>query len=153
MKKRPTLYLLIVFLWIALTILFLPQLLTPVKKTSGTLHVFTIISTLFILYFWLNGIKDVAYTFYFHLRKPQLPKPSPAPVSFPYPYVELIYTTCNDFEPGALFKSMQQDYPNFSVAICDDSTRPEYIDQVDAFVMAHQGVMVTRRMTNTGYKA
>lgn len=153
MKKRPTLYLLIICSWLAIVLLFLPDFLAPIKTTTGLLHVFVIISTAFILYFWLNGLKDVVYTFYFHLRKPQLPKPKPAPVIFPYPRVELVYLSCNDFEPIALSKSMQQDYPNFSVVICDDSTKPEHTQQIDAFVASHQNVTVVRRLTNKGYKA
>src|SRR6478672_9389798 len=98
MVKRPTLYLCILFLWIVLTVLLLPYLLTPIETTTGALHVFTIISTLFVLYFWLNGVKDVVYTLYFHIRKPQLPKPRPAPAVFPYPHVELISLAYNDFE-------------------------------------------------------
>jgi cellulose synthase/poly-beta-1,6-N-acetylglucosamine synthase-like glycosyltransferase len=67
--------------------------------------------------------------------------------------VELIYLTCNDFEPSALLKSKQQDYPNFQVVICDDSTNPDIIQAIDRFQVSYPNIQIIRRETNKGFKA
>ncbi len=149
--KRPTLYLVIVLCWFLLLALFYQQLLLPITQTTGALHVFVIISTIFICYFWLNGLKDVVYTLYYYLVKPRLHVPSTTIATFPK--VDLIYPTCNDFDPQTLLKSMAQRYPNFDVVICDDSTKASYQEQIDQFQQTYPEVKVVRRTDNRGFKA
>src|SRR5579884_1636558 len=77
-------------------------------------------------YFWMNGIKDLAYTLCWHLwleRRLSLPLRR---ADRRAPFVVLIYCTRNDFNPDALFASMQQRYPNYAVAILDDSDHPRH---------------------------
>jgi hypothetical protein len=149
--KKPIVYLIILFLWIILLIIFYPQFAIPLSRTTGALHLLVATSTLFICYFWLNGLKDVVYTLYYYLRKPRLKRPTAQLGSFPR--VELIHLTFNDFEPSALIKSMQQEYPNFRVVICDDSTNSDYMNRVDSFCTAHPQVQLVRRVSGKGFKA
>lgn len=111
----------------------------------------------FIGYFWLNGLKDVFYTLLYHVRlKDAVPLPAigswrnvwPTP-----PRVVLVYPTCNDFDGESLWRSMQQGYPDFEVVILDDSSKPEFQTQVDAFAAKH-GLRVIRRANRpVGFKA
>jgi cellulose synthase/poly-beta-1,6-N-acetylglucosamine synthase-like glycosyltransferase len=149
--KKPTVYILIVILWILLLILFYPQFAAPLNRTTGVLHLLVVTSTLFICYFWLNGLKDVVYTLYYYLRKPRLKRPAAQLGSFPP--VELVYLTCNDFDSSALLKSMQQHYPNFRVVICDDSTNSESREAIDRFQSLYPAIQVVRRRTSKGFKA
>jgi len=150
--KKPTLYYFILSSWIILLILFYPQFVDPINRTFGSLRVFVVVSTLFVLYFWLNGLKDVIYTLYYHIFKPKLKLPPIVYDISDEPFVELIYLTCNDFDPNSLLKSMNQQYRNFRVVICDDSTKSEYKRAIDEFQSTYN-ITVIRRSDNKGFKA
>ncbi|MGF7229257.1 MAG: glycosyltransferase family 2 protein [Candidatus Saccharibacteria bacterium] len=112
------------------------------------------ISTLFVAYFWLNGLKDLVYTFYFYRHRQDLlttPERGIGAVGAA-PRVAMVYCTCNDFDGTSLLRSMQQDYDNAFTVILDDSQKPEYIKKVNDFSARH-GVPIVRRKTHEGFKA
>jgi len=161
MKKTPLLSHVIILLWIVLVSVAVLPLWTAVKNAEShgwLVTALVIMSTFFIGYFWLNGTKDLVYTFYYYLRRKQIGK-LPPHNHWPHtngfhnqPRVVLVYCTCNDFNGDSLFASMQQDYPNHEVVILDDSAKPEYQQEVDRFAQKH-GLTVVRRDNNIGYKA
>jgi hypothetical protein len=61
------------------------------------------------------------------------------------PKVVLIHCVCNDFSPNQLLQIMEQDYPNFSTVICDDSSDLQQIEQINQFAMQHPNVQICRR--------
>jgi len=110
-----------------------------------------VLTTAFIAYFWLNGMKDVIYPFAYRFTpwKSRLP---PKRAASTMPLVGLLYVTCNDFSAESLEVSMRQDYPNCEVVILDDSSKPEYVARVNEFAVAH-GIPVGRRKDRKGFKA
>jgi len=161
MKKSPRLYLLIVFLWIALLAVTLVPLLTEIAKSEKygwSVAALVTASTLFIGYFWLNGTKDLAYTLYYHLRRKSLytiPEPHKWQKIFgrvASARVVMAYCACNDFAPESLLKCMNQDYPNMEIVILDDSSKADAKAEIDDFAQAYN-LRVIRRDNNIGYKA
>ncbi len=145
-RRTSKMYLIIVLSWVLLCI---PMILAaaPVIESGlrrdwwlGSLD---IITTVFIGYFWLNGIKDVVFPFAYRLtpwrRGVVMPRSSTDK-----PDVCLVYVTCNDFSESSLSACLNQDYDNHWAVILDDSSKQEYRDRVDAFARLH-GIPVVRR--------
>ena len=118
------------------------------NSITGVICVFDV---LFILYFFLNGVKDVVYPLAYRLApwRGQLPPPRQGTDK---PLVALLYVTCNDFSGEALDQSVIQDYPNYDVVILDDSSKPAYIEQVARYAELHR-IPVVRRPDRKGFKA
>lgn len=155
MQKSPTVYRIILAAWAVLTAVSVYPLSkavwreTQVNALAGAMAA---ICTVFVLWFWLNGIKDLVYTTFFHLRKQELLRPVPTRTATTEPEVVLVYCTCNDFDEDSLLASMQQNYHRYHTVILDDSSRPESIAAVDRFSSAY-GVPVVRREDRRGFKA
>ncbi|HEY8992576.1 MAG TPA: glycosyltransferase family 2 protein [Candidatus Microsaccharimonas sp.] len=160
MKKTPTLYIIIIVSWLALIGLSTGPFLQAVRSSEnhGTLvMVLVSLSTLFIVYFWLNGTKDVIYTAYYHLNRKKFPIPPPGEWrkkngNVASKKIVAIYCTYNDFNAASLEGCMHQDYPNTKFVILDDSTQDAYKQEVDAFAKKHD-IEVVRRKDKSGFKA
>ncbi|HBE98604.1 MAG TPA: glycosyl transferase family 2 [Firmicutes bacterium] len=113
-------------------------------------------NAVFITYFWLNGVKDFIYVIWYYCAKSKLSKKYKnvidTDVSMANDRVLFLYCTCNDFEGSSLLKCMNQDYKNYKVVILDDSSKEEYIRQVDSFAKEHE-IEVVRRQNRVGFKA
>lgn len=155
MTKSPRLYLTILGVWSILLAALLEtsfDQISAATRAGWPIVALVVASTAFIAYFWLNGTKDVAYTLYYHLVSARRQRPVPRRAVITEPRVLLVYCTCNDFSADSLLLSMRQDYGNYEVVILDDSSKPEYLAQVDAFGAEH-GVRVVRRADHVGFKA
>ena len=168
LKKRPALYIVIAVLWAALSVLLwlgnsaniaAPELLEKFVGNAAAANcarVLIVLNTLFISYFWLNGIKDFLYVIWYCFSKRKLEKSylhiRNADTEEIEGKVALIYCTCNDFDGTSLEKSMKQLYSDTVTVILDDSTEKKYKDAVDAFASAHE-VKVVRRKDRKGFKA
>jgi cellulose synthase/poly-beta-1,6-N-acetylglucosamine synthase-like glycosyltransferase len=155
-SKSPRVYLIILAVWAVLFAFLLPTSYGQAVRAAHAgvpVVVLVITSAVFIAYFWLNGTKDIVYTLYYHLVAARRTGAVPRRVADgPPPKVVLVYCTCNDFSADSLLRSMRQRYGNVEVVILDDSTKPEYLAQVDAFAAEH-GVPVVRRADRAGFKA
>lgn len=161
MKKTPLLYVVAFITWLALVAGTLTPLVLAIRQSEShgwiTAALVTI-STLFIGYFWLNGVKDVVYTIYYYMRKHRLTRVPPEGYwrerfgTKAAKKVTMVYCTCDDFNAESLEACLQQDYPNYKVVILDDSKKTEYIAEIDAFAAKHD-IEVVRRDNNIGYKA
>src|SRR2546426_8481758 len=103
--KDCRIYVIIVLAWLALLMAFFHDLLTPLYRAflQSPFTFYTVLaSTLFIAYFWLNGLKDVIYTAYFYIYHSHRLGTSTASTQPHTPLVELIYCTHNDFTPESL---------------------------------------------------
>ncbi len=72
MKKSVLLYVIAFIVWAGLIASTLAPLLTAIQKSEEhgiVTAVLVTVSTLFIGYFWLNGVKDLVYTLYYYIRK------------------------------------------------------------------------------------
>jgi cellulose synthase/poly-beta-1,6-N-acetylglucosamine synthase-like glycosyltransferase len=151
--KTNRIYIIIILAWIALIAVFYDDLVQPVYaafKDNPQTFFTVLLATLFVAYFWLNGLKDVVYTIFFHTayQPPILP---------PYdngetPTVELVYCTHNDFTHDSLISSMTQRYSNYKTIILDDSTSAEKIAEIDLFAERYK-LQVIRRDNHDGHKA
>jgi cellulose synthase/poly-beta-1,6-N-acetylglucosamine synthase-like glycosyltransferase len=160
MKKTSQLYRLIIAAWAGLIVLAVVPLVDVIKNSEnyGTLVVCLVtISTLFIMYFWLNGVKDVVYTFYFYIHRkkfnlPPLGEWRKRNGNIASKKIVAVYCTYNDFNGESLAACMNQDYPNITYVILDDSSDPVYHKIVDDFAQTHD-LEVVRRKDREGYKA
>lgn len=161
MQKTARVYVAIILAWLALmTGAFVPLMhavLVSERRGWFTLGLVAM-SSLFIAYFWLNGAKDLVYTFYYYLSRKKLGQ-LPARAAWPRrfgvearPRVVMVYCTYNDFNAESLAACMRQDYPFHKVVILDDSTDLVYKRDIDAFAAQH-GVRVVRRDDHIGFKA
>lgn len=150
--KKSTIYKIIISVWLLLLLLSFNDLIRPIyqsRSRSGIITFIVILATLFVSYFWLNGIKDIVYTLYFYLFHRHK---SNNQISNRKPLVDIVYVTCNDFNEGSLLRSIKQDYTNCRVIILDDSTRIEYICKINKFA-EDNNIKISRRLDNVGYKA
>jgi cellulose synthase/poly-beta-1,6-N-acetylglucosamine synthase-like glycosyltransferase len=154
-SKSPRIYLIILGSWSVLLAALLQTAagqMAAARADGWVIVSLVAASTVFIAYFWLNGTKDVVYTLYYHLVSARRTIGVPRRESAEEPRVVLVYCTCNDFSADSLRRSMRQNYRNFEVVVLDDSSRPEYLRQVDDFA-AEAGVRVVRRADRSGFKA
>jgi len=120
-------------------------------RRNSALGMVVIFTTVFIAYFWLNGMKDVIYPLAYRIM-PWKRQSVPRRTGTGTPLVGLLYVTCNDFSAESLSASIRQDYANYEVVILDDSSQPEYLGQVDDYARLH-GIPVIRRPDRRGFKA
>ncbi|WP_265456104.1 glycosyltransferase family 2 protein [Enterococcus sp. HY326] len=167
-QKAPWLHLVLLATVILLTVAILPMIIGDWYASNNYAHgtaikVCLIINSIILFYFWLNGFKDVFYVVFFYLKKKKFKRIEEQCYKDDevnnfvsdkkrQPIVLLLYCTCNDFMPDALYQSMQQDYHNFKTIILDDSSDEEYQKAIDEFSLVHK-VSVIRRKDRTGFKA
>jgi cellulose synthase/poly-beta-1,6-N-acetylglucosamine synthase-like glycosyltransferase len=154
--KSPRVYLIIVGLWSALAVLLAMTVIGQIdaaRPDGWPLVALVVTSAVFIAYFWLNGTKDVVYTLYYHLVSARRPALVPRrPTGAAVPRVVLVYCTCNDFSADSLARCLRQRDADARFVILDDSTKPRYLAEVDAFAAEH-GIQVVRREDRAGFKA
>lgn len=160
MKKSSQLYLFILAAWCGLIVLASWPLLYVIQRSEqfGAFVICLVtMSTLFILYFWLNGIKDVIYTLYYYAKRHKFILPADGLWREKHgnaadKKIVAVYCTYNDFNAASLAASMTQDYPGVTYVILDDSTDPAYHMQIDEFAQLHN-IKVVRRKERVGFKA
>lgn len=174
MKKKPTLYVIIICLWtccLAVLGFAFSWLIIGLNDYSAVKKAFVIalltINTIVLAVLWFGSIKDFVFSVsYAVLRKKlndkyaDIKESSDRSVSKKVridpqnaPRVLLLYCTCNDFNAKALTACRKQDYPNFKTVILDDSNKFEYIKEINKFYVQHQNVEIARRKNKAGYKA
>jgi len=119
---------------------------------NAAIGVFMVVAMMFISFFWLVGVKDVAFAIAYRVRRARgFPLPGTRGAGW-QPSVGLLYCTCNDFSAASLLESMRQDYSRCCAVILDDSTKHEMIAAVDEFSRCY-GVPVSRRPDRAAFKA
>ncbi|MEQ1747475.1 MAG: glycosyltransferase family 2 protein, partial [Saprospiraceae bacterium] len=104
----------------------------------------------------MYNVAVVGFAIFYQLRRKYAP-PAPA-VSLvaaeTFPPVAILYTTCNDFVEESVVSCVQQDYPNFTVYMLDDSSDQHFKDLVDLFAARYpERVVVVRRPDRKAFKA
>jgi cellulose synthase/poly-beta-1,6-N-acetylglucosamine synthase-like glycosyltransferase len=154
-NKSPGLYLVVIGMWAALMAELYrstSSMVASALSRNVVIGVLVIMTVVFIGYFWMNGIKDIVYTVFYHVWLKHHVILPPARHLDVEPLVVLVYCTCNDFNGQSLLASMRQDYRRFTTVILDDSTKSEYLLAIDKFAGEH-GIEVIRRKDNSGFKA
>lgn len=166
MKKKPTVYFIILGVWSVCALLLLGACGVIVYRfISGStvsaktvaVGVFLMLNAVMLAYMWLGSVKDFMFSFLFLCRKKRIMKRYEKVKNYALdlsnpPKVLLLYCTCNDFNEQALKVSMAQDYPNFETVILDDSTKTDYLRKIDEFT-AQTGATLIRRKDRKGFKA
>lgn len=157
MKKSKKLYVTMLTIWTILISFFVPALIMEYQFSDSLLINFLLtMNGLFIMYFWLNGVKDVTYVLWYYGSKKNLTCYANRVADMPLPEnkrITLVYCTCNDFNGVALERCMHQTYPGCHYAILDDSKQEAYIKEIDKFAKKHPEVEVVRRIDHSGFKA
>jgi cellulose synthase/poly-beta-1,6-N-acetylglucosamine synthase-like glycosyltransferase len=155
---KPWLYVSIFSAWVLSLIWFQPRLwalLEASYSTGSWWALFTFI--IFIDFAWLYGFYNLGVITFAYIHKYFSAKPERALTKttlLRHPAVALLYTTYNDFLEESVLSCVQQDYPNFTVYILDDSTAPEYMQIVDDFAARFpKKVKVVRRSDRVAFKA
>ncbi|MCB0638540.1 MAG: glycosyltransferase, partial [Lewinella sp.] len=155
---KPWLYISIVAAWLLALVWYQPRLwaLLDASYSWGSyLALLTFI--LFIDFAWLYGFYNVGVVIFAFIHRRFSVKPEQALTKatlLDYPAVAILYTTYNDFVEESVLSCVQQDYPNYTVYILDDSTSPAYQAQVDAFAGRFpERVQVVRRPDRKAFKA
>ena len=165
MKKRPTLYIIIIAAWVCCLALlgysFFAVIdglgsFSPVRR--GFIITLLAINTLVLAVLWFGSIKDFTFSIAYAVmgkrmlsRYKDIKEISVDPENAPH--VLLLYCTCNDFNAASLSVCRKQKYPNFKTVILDDSSDPEYIREIDRYVAQNKNIEVVRRSDRKGYKA
>lgn len=154
---RPWLYVFIFGSWAASLLWFHPRLVglldmadTPME--IGALLFFIVFTEIAWLYAYFNVGVIIFAAIYRRRHRP--PPPVALELTDDVPGVAILYTTANDFVEASALSCVQQHYPNFTVYILDDSSDPEYRQQVDRFAERFgDRVRVVRRPNRKGFKA
>ena len=155
--KDVHLYFSIICSWVVSLIWFHPQLMKIYHAVQGTFA--WIVLTLFIFLVeltWLYGFYNIWIVFFAWVYRRQnktqdLPDSHVSPKNLA---VALLYPTRNDFVEAGAYSCVNQDYPDFTVYILDDSTDAGFQDQVDHFADRFPNrVRVIRRPDRRGFKA
>jgi len=157
-SPSPVMYLTIFTAWVAALLWFQPRLLLLLDMAyslPSRIALWTFIG--FIDFAWLYGMYNIGVVAFATLYK-MLGKKSPLSkipaVATAQPPVAILYTTCNDFVEESVASCVQQEYPNYTVYILDDSSQQEFKDRVDAFAAQYPGlVQVVRRPDRKAFKA
>lgn len=175
MKKKPTLYIWILCVWsvCAGVLLFacgkIAYELFTSSYTERAVGLAVLACTLvfvnagMLAYMWLGSVKDFMFSLVFLFQKKKIMKRyeriieskidySKLTADGTPPRVLLLYCTCNDFNGEALSVCMKQKYENFHTVILDDSTKSEYLQEIDDFAKK-TGVEVVRRKNRKHFKA
>jgi cellulose synthase/poly-beta-1,6-N-acetylglucosamine synthase-like glycosyltransferase len=160
-KPRPGLYLVILTSWILSLLWFHPRLLLLLGMAyDGWSWMALAFFIVFVEFAWLYGFYNVSVVVFsilyrhFWQRADAAQAAAPPFVADAAPAVAILYTTCNDFVEASARSCVEQDYPHFTVYICDDSSDPVYQARVDAFAAAYPDVVeVIRRKDRQGFKA
>lgn len=155
---NPSLYFSIFAAWLFAVVWFQPrlwQLLSMANDAAGLIVLGAFI--FFINLAWLYGIYNLAivvFALWYDWRKSRCTSEVPQPRAGTTPAVAVLYMTCNDFVEASALSCVEQDYPNFTVYILDDSSDPEIKSRIDDFAARHgDSVQVVRRADRAGFKA
>lgn len=165
MKKKQSLYLTTLILWLGVSIYLIYATIMNIYEvfTNNDIELYksiifciiTIGNTCIFSFFFLNSIKDLMFSVFYLFKKKSINK------IYQNFYIDshdhnkkviLLYCTCNDFNEEALLKSMKQDYLNYKTIILDDSNYEYYINKINDFANKYK-VEVVRRIDHIGFKA
>jgi len=165
MKKKSTLYIIILAIWAACVALLFVAFIKLTASLSdysavkrGVIIALLGVNSAVLAVLWLGSIKDLTFSVSYALlhkkldvRYSEVEKSVPAEATSPR--FLLLYCTCNDFNAKALTECRKQTYKNYKTVILDDSSSPEYLRAVNKYAISHSNVEVIRRNTRSGYKA
>ena len=152
-EKSDALMLFIVFSFLICVIYFNPRLLALlVGEEPFSAKLAVVIFVLMLNMMWLYGIYHFGHILFSCFTKTKIDK---LHLNDDFqPAVAILYTTLNDFNEKACQTCLHQDYSNFKLFICDDSTDEAIKAQIGTFYrMNRDKVEILRRLDKKGFKA
>jgi cellulose synthase/poly-beta-1,6-N-acetylglucosamine synthase-like glycosyltransferase len=141
--------------WLLSILWFGPRLLSLLHIASTPGEWFALaFFVVFTQVAWLYGFYNVGVVLFavLYRRRPRRIDPRILPTK--PPAIAILYTTCNDFVEASALSCVEQDYPDFTVYLLDDSSRPHMRRRVDRFAEKYPSrVRVVRRPDRRGFKA
>ena len=165
MKKKPTLYCVIIAAWLVCVALLgfsLYRIVSDLNGYSAVRFGFIValltLNTVVLAVLWFGSLKDFVFSVAYALLHKRLDKryeemEQTAVPADANPRFLLLYCTCNDFNAKALTACRKQTYRNFKTVILDDSDDSHFRRQIDEYQLRYGNVEVVRRTERTGYKA
>ncbi|MFK7925410.1 MAG: glycosyltransferase family 2 protein [Bacteroidia bacterium] len=155
---KPHLYRAIFLVWGTCWLWFHPRLIQLLYMADSPLEwSFLLFFILFIEFAWLYGVYNlslIGFAFWYRFRHSKKEMKLPTLPMNQAPKAAILYTTCNDFVVESAQSCVQQDYPDYTVYILDDSTQEADKNMIDAFAAQHPDrVQVIRRPDRKGFKA
>ena len=141
----------LVLVWTASLIFWIPRILPGIDSLTfkAFLNICVRALTFSFLFYSIYHLTALIFVL--------LHKRSPKPV---FPSLELdipvgiIMTVCDDFKKQSAMTILEQDYSNFHLYICDDSSEPSIHAEIDGFRKSHpHKITVIRRSGRRGFKA
>ena len=162
MKKKANVYIFIFLSWGILSFFGVISFINCIQSIYPNIHIGLLVllttNILFILYFWLDGTKDIIYIVFYYLKKPSIKKIEKLILNqestdeMKNACIYLLYCTCDDFDDESLIRSMNQRHSNVKTFILDDSKTDEFKDKIDLFAKQYP-VTIVRREDKSGFKA
>ncbi len=153
------LYIFIFGSWIGTVLWFHPRLIQLLDMAYDPISWLALrFFIAFVEFAWLYGMYNfgiiifaLIYRFFYKkIDRASLPQISAEHA----PPVAILYTTCNDFVLESVESCVQQDYPNYTVYLLDDSSDPIFQAKVDAFAAQYPHLtQVVRRPDRKAFKA
>ncbi len=155
-KHKKGLYLTILLVWASSVIWFHPRLVSLLDMAQDTQSWLALAFFIFFIELaWLYGFYNIFLIIfakiYQYRRRGKVVHQAHGMEESP---VAVLYTTCNDFVAESAQSCVEQDYPNYTVYILDDSSDPGCKNEIDAFALRYGSkVKVVRRANRKGFKA
>ena len=155
---KPGLYIFVFVSWIACIFWFHPRLAMLMEMANNPVEwVVLAFFILFIEFAWLYGMYNlgiITMAVFYKIFYQNTETFAPALIETLAPPVAILYTTCNDFVEESALSCVNQNYPNYTVYILDDSSDPEQKAIIDRFTTKHaECVQVVRRPDRKAFKA
>jgi len=143
--------------WLTALAWYHPRLIQLFNMTEGPFQWGAIVFFIFFVELaWLYGFYNIGVIIFAAIYKCRSRRERSVEQVLPsqQPPVAILYATYNDFIANSALSCVQQDYPDYTVYLLDDSTDQVYRKQVDDFAALYPDrVRVVRRSNRQGFKA
>lgn len=151
MKKtvRPDMFIIMLGTWMILSVVFISRYFQIASIESLLFDFIVLIWILLSLFYSIFHMISFLFSFFIRLKGES--------VSYNYkntPPVAILYTCMNDMKEKSITTCLNQDYPNYTLYILDDSTLLNERKSVDALSDKYEkSINIIRRKSRDGFKA
>lgn len=148
--KKPTIILIVLTIWLILIIGIIWPWIHQINQLNLTLPILAYVSA----GIWWLVLLWTLYHLAFQITSLFIAPPKKRPPNSHLPSVAILYPTCDDFNPNSCKTCLDQDYENYRVFVCDDSTQTEYKNKIREFYQSNSdNFQLVTRPENKGFKA
>ncbi len=155
-SKSSTMYVLILVVWLASSVLLAIHAASTYGLPTSVLHwILVVLAAICLAIFWFYALYHYGLVLFRQIGKVKpLSKKEIEESGASLPRIALLYTTVDDFKYNAVLSCVSQDYPNFHVFLVDVSQSQQGRDKIDEFQKKFSGkTTIVRREKLEGFKA